>query len=1280
MAYIDFFDKDEKHVSGETTISPSREKYLENFQKVTYNITYSKPFDLPFWTGAPRGEFLKNNLDEKLQLENDKRNKLKFVTEKGKSQNYFIIDDNTSVRGFIRYEHKAKDDEKYEEHRVSTERLLSKEELSDKTIINKLFDSINGSMFYFINVYYNINKNVTLLIEFVSESTKIHFERKDDEGYYWEKKSLSYNHEIDTNPNLRNIETQIENSVSYDLERDGGNYMKGKIIVSSETKGTNKYTVYKHSIDTNELLKVKKMCIVYYTREIKVVKNDKIQDQEKLENLNNQIFKEIKTFSLNNSLKEHLLIKLNKNNGCNYYFRRFNKNGTEWRQVSTEDLENLGIQANHQKIDQLLSETNKSSDINVLLEHIRFEINSICILLDHKSEYTKSMVQEVVGTHSKEKYAPPIDIETSTVSVKDDTDLNGKCLKTRGYRVYKHSLNYAASKGVVKAVNNDLYLRFYVDKSQIKLYKNQNANGQQTYVKYQNNKNELYVYFDGEKSKRVLLLCYNGKAYKAKNQDSYKTKWIPITNIKACVCQGANESYEINRNLIRELDNSKLPNVFHLYDKSGYANDYKYSELFHSYLRNQPESAKASDIEVYKEKDGKKLILKPSGEYLSKAAKISEVYFNKYNESNSPLILLISFQDATERLYYSLSQFEDDLVNQFKSIDQLTRLEEAKFLDALISENDKSKDFLTFNIEETYNNDLGATNKYNSNNIQIAEDSNSVPSLLGKGFKRYKHTPVRQSYTKKACVMYKNNVLLHWNDNQSKSGAINDFQGQVLKSVTVYFSNKTDKVPLLVGFEINKARDKKSYDSYEWIKIVSGTCPCQLNGQNKELLGSLINAVLFLNKVQLEEKENEGTYVVHKFNGKEIKVKIESSVDLPLNSCYKKLIHHPNESGYRLGEIIHTRDANKLTYSSQAPLLSVGVYYNKYDNSYEEPLLIELELSKDIPKTGTLKEFYKYCFDATGTLRWKIERDNNLVTSNISRYLDNIRFGFKKFVKVEIQHNKHISSYQLQVKQSKGPGTFTELNGDSNINVTQESCEKLKEAKYTCFKHQLTSLKGSTQHHIGGLKITIPKQLPIESSPESVSDQEVSLYKIKEDKEYEVLQKIKGQKKEKNKEEEKDTDQNYLYKEVQPYLNPYEPIGYSSCMGDFYVYFYCINGENKGPIIDPRPGLVCFFNRAYRPLKLPEKKNNGKYNYDLDDYNKWISVEDIKKCGCGEQEKLIAILNEVYDIETPNIALIAGSSAGSIAGIASIGGIGFMIFKKVSSVAVTTATAATVSM
>ncbi|UVC49775.1 hypothetical protein MACK_003889 [Theileria orientalis] len=144
------------------------------------------------------------------------------------------------------------------------------------------------------------------------------------------------------------------------------------------------------------------------------------------------------------------------------------------------------------------------------------------------------------------------------------------------------------------------------------------------------------------------------------------------------------------------------------------------------------------------------------------------------------------------------------------------------------------------------------------------------------------------------------------------------------------------------------------------------------------------------------------------------------------------------------------------------------------------------------------------------------------------------------------------------------------------------------------------------------------KKLPKENSGKSNSDQKISLYNIIKGRESEVQQKLKEEK-DKDKEKETKKETSNLYKD-----------------------------------------------------------NN--YSYSSDEHNKWISVSEITRCGCEEEDKLIKVLNDVYNIAKLNIALIAGSSAGGLTGAVGIGAIGFFVFKKVVSVSATAATVATVAL
>ncbi|UKK01524.2 hypothetical protein MACK_002341 [Theileria orientalis] len=552
--------------------------------------SYGLPSDIGFGT---------NDLVQRLKQENEKRNKIKYITERGNSQKYYITD--SLVQGVRKYTFTAKDDESSQDHQIETNHLLSKG-LLDRTIIEKMLYEMKDKTFNSINVYSSIRSNVAILFEFVSETIKVRFERKDNDGYYWMKNISTYDYRYDQGTDVKKIESEYEKRITYQLDKNSNiNSGYKKIIEVTEVLKTNSFTAYTHRPKNLESIAL--TYVLYNDKAITIVANENItSSQGKLEQKNIQIsnFKEISTYVLNDRANEHLLIKITKDR-VNYYFSRFSKAGTKWRQVCLEELRDSGIDTSSvnqlhvfdKKLESLLNGDSGHGNVEKLLIFIRFEINSIVVLLNKKIMYCKPDIQEVVGTNSKEKHVPPIDIDTNTIEVSDETDTKGNCVKEKRYYLYQHNITEAASKGLGKPGDVTLFLRFYLDKNLIHLYENLNKIEIPTYLTYSPGINDLYVYFYGDRSIRPLLLCYNGKSFKSNDKDSYYTKWILDNDVKDCVCK------QDSSKLIKALNKTKFSNVIYLYEQIGSGFEYPGSKLF-TWYNHQQEGSKKGDIDLYK--------------------------------------------------------------------------------------------------------------------------------------------------------------------------------------------------------------------------------------------------------------------------------------------------------------------------------------------------------------------------------------------------------------------------------------------------------------------------------------------------------------------------------------------------------------------------------------------------------------------------------------------------------------------------------------------------------
>ncbi|BAM38534.1 conserved hypothetical protein [Theileria orientalis strain Shintoku] len=272
------------------------------------------------------------------------------------------------------------------------------------------------------------------------------------------------------------------------------------------------------------------------------------------------------------------------------------------------------------------------------------------------------------------------------------------------------------------------------------------------------------------------------------------------------------------------------PNAINTYQKPTSGEEYPPCKLMLKYEFTPASQQSGKNITVLKA-GNEKLTLKPDGEYAKMVYSRSEVYYNKYDETNTPLLIVLYFIGGTK--YYKMSGFTTDKA-QGKNISAMDNYTDAQtVLTPLLEENDSLSSLITYRIDQKI--DSTAQNNYNGGKISLAEES--VQELKQKGFSKYTHRPTANNNSKKACVIYNGDVLL----SQDESGAmvvITGLQNIVYNSLSVYHSNRV-MLPLLVQF----TKQNNSVEYY-YHKKKNGELYWQLLDQNEysSLLGqSIVN-------------------------------------------------------------------------------------------------------------------------------------------------------------------------------------------------------------------------------------------------------------------------------------------------------------------------------------------------------------------------------------------------------------------------------------------------------
>ncbi|UKJ87969.1 hypothetical protein MACJ_000411 [Theileria orientalis] len=490
--------------------------------------------------GLPYFPSTKFQLTKELNDEHNRRNKLKFVYENNKSDEYKSKRFNWDGLDLVYYEYLV-DDDWLGPYILSTDKVFEHEKSSivDTSFLRKF----NGNLFDYVKVYYTDTKKgpIALLVTFEEESKKHHYVRTDVDGLYWTERTYQYDYSDELERFLKSIKDEFLQNINYQLERNVS-YAMGKIIVNKYTKSVG-YTEYKHKPDMRGDTKAN---VLYKMKNMHIVTNNNVKNNEKAPGLSNQRFTEISTYVLNNDHNEHLLIKLTVEFNKTYYLHRFNKDGTKWKQITLEDLEEMGVLNQEQlklkkqklekqglgkTLDEMLSYERSQETTKTLLQDISANINSFIVVLDNKSRYGAHDIQKIVGKSDSEKEIPPIDIMSNTVNIdyQGDSETIGHCDKIEGYSVLMHDISKPGEGSKHKAKPLPLYIRLYLGNNKVNLYDNKDK--PQTYLTYSSQANELYVYFCKSLS-TVLLFFYNGKAYMPKTKNG--NEWLLVTEVVNC--------------------------------------------------------------------------------------------------------------------------------------------------------------------------------------------------------------------------------------------------------------------------------------------------------------------------------------------------------------------------------------------------------------------------------------------------------------------------------------------------------------------------------------------------------------------------------------------------------------------------------------------------------------------------------------------------------------------------------------------------------------------------
>ncbi|UKJ87567.2 hypothetical protein MACJ_000002 [Theileria orientalis] len=470
------------------------------------------------------------------------------------------------------------------------------------------------------------------------------------------------------------------------------------------------------------------------------------------------------------------------------------------------------------------------------------------------------------------------------------------------------------------------------------------------------------------------------------------------------------------------------------------------------------------------------------------------------------------------------------------------------------------------------------------NDINVSDQTTTAGSCLrAVRFKMFKHDLTgatrkvlhigESSALTLELFLYKSNINLHDNTN-SKEQPTSLTYNTSSNDLYVYFYGDRDIRPLLICYN-NKAYRPSSIDAYlkEWVAVESiKQCDCTGDNGNSKLLETLLDVSNLLNPVNIKNTTGE-SYVTQDFKNQLIIITLEST-NL---SCFNKYVHKTQQD-YRLGTILHGSNCIKessggdnttciTATSTSSPYNSASeivAYYHKDDTDHNAPLLVAL-------KNGNKYQPYYLFSSSTSSdkLYQKINEEIDLSEASVSQKIDELFYSRGKFLQVIIGNREGTStSNTYPAKLYENTGSADERSSTMSITLSGPT-DVVGDSRYNgfkCYQHQLSSMPGIKD--IGGLKIYL-----WDDGQKNVK--EIKLYSDES-----------GQ-------------------------TPMEKLFYNTCKGNIYVYFY---GDR-----DIRPLLICYNNKAYRPM--------NKASYDT----KWVQVNSIDKCQfeTSDNTKILTELDNV---------------------------------------------------
>ncbi|UKJ89072.1 hypothetical protein MACJ_002318 [Theileria orientalis] len=991
----------------------------------------------------PRGNFGPDELDQKLEQENELRNKITFVKELNQSKNFREITDITSITNYIKYAYFVKDDESYGKYLVSPDLLFNHE--NNNIIDGSFFSKLDSQKFYFINAYYSVSPRTALLIEFDGGNKITYYQRNDFDGTFWVETTINEESSLETT--LQKIEEESKKRISYHIDKksnDNHSYKKEKIDIISFNQYRG-FTSYTHTPSSQH--KDKTQFLLFNKSPLKLKNVDQIS-ATRLKDINDNLYSTVTACYSNSSVQGKavdseppFLIELKAyDSTTKYYLSRLDREGLTWKQIEN-NAANINDPGNKSR---LITQVNYYSKRSIVISLNKTQLNS---------DYPVNLL----GNN------PDIDIKTSQEfpSIKIRFELF-EILPGSSYKCFTHDLSNVNTQsrenyfldvsGLRLFITGDSHhLIDLINPIEINLY---NSNGnKREYLYYnpsevqpsgtncQNDKNpsKLYVYFYGADN-IPLLIYFRCKWYRSRSKDKYFQEWVEDTLLQSIRPDSQDKSRiknkldEINKEF-NQIDISTTKGTYGIslpsdreppkrIDSSRVKVETQsinlYIKINHTTVNNSSIGKLMYDNSEIKDNENDQPV---TNLLLSSYNRVS-VYYHKTN-SDLKLPLLIGIGDSkTTGVFYertgkgekirwnkvattSLQQDGDGLAYKINSIHY-------NFNKSVIIQLEKQdkRDYEIFLVD---NKDVQGTRSRNQGSfISVSKESKY---LADSNYTCFKHTiNLNRSIERDEIAGLKIYIfsieIITYTINPSSEYSINYFSDR--NEVFVYFYGNS-KVPIFVCYN-DKFYGPTSRDQYfiKWvvygdISSIVSQLKDKLNGINK-----------LLNQIELSNLKNNIRYGIPKPEQSDSTISDSFLNMIIVENCknkhYRK-VTHSTINKFSMGQVMHNSKLLSSVDTSSISVDHISVYYQLDDIYYSRPLLIKL-WSYSAPDVS--KWYYRTKIEAT---QWENEPTSKYDTDGeLQRRLDSIAGSlfFLAIIPIDLQGTHYqITTMKLNAGRDK---------------------------------------------------------------------------------------------------------------------------------------------------------------------------------------------------------------------------------------------------------------------